>query len=119
MPDFKRLQDLGIDTEEGLVYCADDPEFYIDMMREYASEAKDRADKLCASFSSRDWKNYGIQAHSIKSTSLMIGAKNISELARTMEMAAKEGMEETILSGHERFAAEYVELSEHIRESIG
>ena len=55
MPDFKRLQNLGIDTEEGLLYCADDPEFYIDMLREYASEAKDRADKLCASFSSRNW----------------------------------------------------------------
>lgn len=112
------LQELGIDTVEGLAYCADDQEFYIDMLREYVSEAKDRIDRLCSSFSSRDWKNYGIQAHSIKSTSRMIGAKNMSELARAMEMAAKDGMEEAILSGHDRFVAGYCELSEHIAARI-
>ena len=39
MLDTEALHRIGIDTEEGIAYCADDPEFYEDMLREYLQRA--------------------------------------------------------------------------------
>ena len=119
MLNLKELLSIGIDTDEGMAYCADDPDFYSEMLAEYASEANGRLDDLQTSFTSHDWKRYGILAHSVKSTSRMIGAKDMSEHARVMEMAAKEGPEDTILSGHEQFIAAYRDLAKSIRGCIG
>ena len=41
-------------------------------------------------FASNDWKDYGIQAHSLKSTSATIGAAGLSEMAAKAETAAKQ-----------------------------
>lgn len=38
-----------------------------------------------------DWENYHIQVHALKSTSKSIGATDLSEQARELEMAAKAG----------------------------
>ena len=43
MLDTEALHRIGIDTEEGIAYCADDPEFYEDMLREYLQESDGRA----------------------------------------------------------------------------
>ena len=118
MLNFTKLRVLGIDTDEGLAYCADDAEFYGEMLEEYVSEVGKRLDDLPSHFSSHDWKAYGILAQSIKSSSRMIGAKALSELARELEMATREGAEDTILSGHDRFLTEYRDLAERIRECI-
>jgi len=110
-----QLKALGIDTDEGLAYCADDPEFFEEMLDEYAAEAAGRLEELEESCQEGNWSQYGILAHTVKSTSRMIGAKEFSEKAREMEMAAKEGSGDVIRAGHDRFVAEYRALSEGIR----
>jgi HPt (histidine-containing phosphotransfer) domain-containing protein len=118
MIDLKSLEALGIDTAEGMTYCADDPEFYEEMLSEYISEAQTGAAELEQAYMSRDRSSYGIRAHTIKSTSRMIGAKYISEQARQLEMAAKEGNDETIVSLHDEFIKAYRELVEGICSSM-
>ena len=44
-------------------------------------------DKL---FESKDLKNYQIQTHALKSTSQVIGAVELSKIAKTLEMLAKD-----------------------------
>ena len=96
----EQLKELGIDTEEGLACCADDEEFYLEMIEEYVREGKSRQEKLDACFAAEDWKNYSILSHSLKSTSRMIGAAALSELARELEFASREGDEEKVRSLH-------------------
>ena len=76
-----------LDTKSALLFCANNPEFYREMLRSFVAE--NRMGQLQSYFSQEDWKNYAIQAHSLKGTAKIIGAKELSELAFGLEMAAK------------------------------
>ena len=115
MLDTEALHRIGIDTEEGIAYCADDAEFYEDMLREYLQESDGRAADLRRFYASQDWSQYGLCAHSVKSTSKMIGAKAVSELAREMEFACRNGDAASVLAGHDRFLREYTDLVDGLR----
>ena len=54
-----------------------------------------------------DWKNYAILVHALKSSSKTIGAMELSEVAYTEEMAAKEADEATIRRHHDQMMEEY------------
>lgn len=118
MLNIAALADAGIDTEEGMAYCADDPEFYGEMLGEFVSEAVPRLEGMDRLLSDADWAGYGIHAHTLKSTSRMIGALALSERARAMEIAAKEGDGDTILSSHASFAADCAALVDAIRKAV-
>ena len=115
MLDTEALHRIGIDTEEGIAYCADDPEFYEDMLREYLQESDGRAADLQRFYASQDWSQYGLCAHTVKSTSKMIGAKAVSELAREMELACRSGDPASVLTGHDPFLREYTDLADGLR----
>ena len=119
MLNLQGLRALGLDVEEGMAYCADDEDFYEEMLGEYVREAQAGLEDLTQEYASRDWERYALRAHTIKSTSRMIGAKEVSEKARQMEISAKTGAEEMIHSMHEPFLAEYRSLTEEIRKNIG
>lgn len=118
MFDRALLEQMGIDAGEGLAYCADDPEFYVEMLGEYVAEGSAKTEALERFFEARDWTNYAIQAHSVKSVSRMIGAAALSELARGQETAARDGDEEVVLTGHPRFTSEYAALLAKLRELL-
>ncbi len=115
MLDTEALHRIGIDTEEGIAYCADDAEFYEDMLREYLQESDGRAADLRRFYASQDWSQYGLCAHTVKSTSKMIGAKAVSELAREMELACRSRDAASVLTGHDRFLREYADLADGLR----
>ena len=119
MVDLKALAALGVDAEAGLAYCADDPEFYAEMLGEYADEARVGLEELERFFAGQDWERYGIRAHSIKSTSRTIGAAAFSELAREMEFAARAGRAGEIAARHATFVAGYRQLAGGIRKVLG
>lgn len=115
MLDRPRFEALGIDTEEGLAYCAEDLEFYEEMLEEYADEASHNATDLQQAYGEGDWQRYRIRAHSIKNTSRMIGADTMSERAHALELAAKESDVATIRASHAAFARDYDTLANAIR----
>lgn len=119
MPDMKQLQDLGLHTEDGLAYCADDPEFYAEMLQEYAAESAEKAAELARFYAARDWPNYAIRAHSLKSTSRMIGAQALSDRARGLEAAAKAGDEAAVAADHAPFLAALAALTGRLKELLG
>lgn len=110
MMDMTALNKLGIDTEEGLAYCAEDPEFYEEMLSEFVVEGGSGYSDLKKHFENRDWQHYRITAHTMKSTSKMIGANALSEKARELEAACKEGNESALIAGHDSFVNELAEL---------
>ena len=118
MLDMEALKAAGIDTEEGMAYCADDPEFYEEMIMEYLQESEGRMADLERYCAERDWHSYSICAHSVKSTSRMIGAAKLSEDARIMEMAGREANEEMIPAGHMHLLEAYRHLVEKLRAAV-
>lgn len=63
-------------------------EFYIKMLKDYATN--ERVPKLATAFKDGDWKQYQIEAHSLKSTSKMIGLMEGFEFGKALEEACKE-----------------------------
>ena len=94
-----------INLEVALKYCMDSKDFTIQMLSTF-TDAK-RAEKIQAAFDARDWKNYQILVHALKSTSLSIGAEHLSEAAKKLELAAKENVVEEILTNHAGLMADY------------
>jgi signal transduction histidine kinase/CheY-like chemotaxis protein/HPt (histidine-containing phosphotransfer) domain-containing protein len=67
---------------------------------------------LSESFARKDYKDYGIYAHSLKSTSAIIGAESISDMAKKMEFAAKEGDFSYIETHHDELMEHYADFTE-------
>ena len=118
MANLEALREYGVDTDEGLAYCADDPEFYEEMLGEFLSEGEGRLVDLRTFFETHDWKSYAICAHSVKSTSRMIGAKALSERARELELAGKAEDAAAVEGAHAAFLAEYAALLNRLRAAL-
>jgi HPt (histidine-containing phosphotransfer) domain-containing protein len=116
--DLTKVAELGVDTEEGLAYCADDLEFYGEVLEEFISEGTAKADELRQFFAAQDWANYAIRAHTVKTISRTIGARQLSEHARVLEFAAKEGDSAVIRAEHEPFTAELGTLIAGLEEVV-
>lgn len=101
-----------LDTATGLGYCMNDKGFYHEMLAEYVKN--DRSADLESSFAKGDFDNYRINMHSLKSTSLTIGAVALSETAKTIEMACKEGNVDFVRSQHEKCMADYKTVLEKL-----
>ena len=101
-----------IDLDTGLQYCMDSKEFFIEMLTTFTDI--ERANKIQAAFDSGDWKNYQILVHALKSTSLSIGAANLSERAKNLEHAAKDNNIDDIKANHADLMAIYQKVREEI-----
>ena len=97
----------------------DSKSFYVQMLTRF-TDAK-RAEKIQDTFDAEDVKNYQILVHALKSTSLSIGAENLSERARNLEFAAKDERIDEIKANHGDLMAEYAkirgEISKWLEES--
>lgn len=113
MESLEEIPELDIQT--GLRYCMD-KEFYEEILREYI-----QADKVAALeqfYQAKDWKNYTITIHALKSSSLTIGATSLSEGAKALEMAAKAEDENYILSNHQTVMENYISLLEKLQKIL-
>ncbi|MBR1477009.1 MAG: response regulator [Lachnospiraceae bacterium] len=87
---LETLAGKGINVSAGLQYCRGDSDFYTELLKKFAREAEFKLNEIKTSFENKDYDNYRIKVHALKSTSKMIGADELSELARNLENAAKQ-----------------------------
>lgn len=108
---IKKETDLDVDL--GLEYCMNNASNYNEILKSYVEEeASEKLDKM---FNEKDWENYSIVVHSLKSTSLIIGAKDLSEKAKKLELASKSKDEEYIITNHENLMHQYKNLILNLR----
>ena len=112
------LRKCGIDTEAGLKYCVGDKEFYKSLLIQFATESADKIGSMKKYYNSRDWHNYEILVHALKSTAKMIGIADLSEKAKALEQAAKQNDANYILENHEQMIKDYGRITADIREQI-
>jgi len=101
------LREAGIEPETGLTYCQNDKAFYLTMLAEFAHARDGKTADLKAAYEASDWNNYAIGVHALKSTSRMIGAVTLSEIAARLEQAANSGDTAEILQEHDDMLAMY------------
>ena len=112
------MENLGIEVETGLKYCMDDEEFYKSVLTEYINDSTEKKVNLEKFYKEGDLKNYTIAVHALKSTSKMLGIMGLSEQARSLEMAAKEGDSGFIDANHARLMEDYTSITDGIRRVL-
>ncbi|MDY6351155.1 MAG: response regulator [Selenomonas sp.] len=85
LPEWLRTQTL-LDTKSGLTNCGS-PEDYLETLRLFAEAYEENAATIRQFFDAKDWKNYTIRVHALKSSARIIGARELSELAAALEQA--------------------------------
>jgi CheY-like chemotaxis protein/HPt (histidine-containing phosphotransfer) domain-containing protein len=101
------LAKCGFDIRKGISNCGGEEEFYRSILLEYLNSSYEKRKKLEEYLKDGDMKGYGIQVHSLKSTSATIGAMALSEKALELEQLAKEGKIGEVRLKHEPMFAEY------------
>jgi len=99
-----------LDTETGMAYCMNDENFYLEMIAEYKKGNK--AADLLRYYEAEDWENYRITIHALKSTSLSIGAVELSEAAKALETACKENNFDYVRENAEQVRQKYLSILE-------
>ena len=68
---------------------------------------------------SKDWDNYTIKIHALKSSAKLIGALELSDKAYNLEMAGKEKNIDYIAENHDSFMLEYKQLGDSLTSVMG
>ncbi len=105
-----------LNIKEGMAYCVGKEDFYFEMLGDYAKSVYFK--KLDQCFKDGDFDNYRINAHTIKSSARTLGANNISEEARQLEYAAKDGDISYIRENHVRLIEDNDKLIRYITEVL-
>ncbi len=111
----QELAKEGLDVAKGIVFC-NGKEQYINILRGFCEECDDSDAFVEEMFEKQDWHNYTIAVHGIKGAMRSIGAIKISELARQLEMAGKEGRIDFILEHHNELLEKYRKFFARLRE---
>ncbi|MCR5686139.1 MAG: response regulator, partial [Lachnospiraceae bacterium] len=111
---YKKLEAAGINTSQGLSFCANDSEFYEEMLCTYLDAAGTRKNELESAIASEDLHTYAIKVHALKSTSRTIGAEELSEMAAALERAANAGNAAEVKTGHAGLMKKYGETVDAI-----
>lgn len=113
------LKENGVDTEAAMKYLSNDDDLYKQLLIQYAEASKERVTKLNGFLEKKDLKNYEILIHSTKSNTRMIGFTEVSEGARKLEEAAREGNEDYIVANHSDVLNKCNAAAELISELLG
>lgn len=96
-----------ISVSKGLGYTGNNEDTYYEILSVYARKGKEKREQINSFAEKEDWKNYIIEVHALKSTSLSIGAVELSELAKKLELAGKAGDYDTIVKENDALSELY------------
>lgn len=105
-----------LNVNAALQYCCGSAELLNDLLHDFTEN--DHFSDLKAAFEEKRWEDYRRHAHSLKSTSLMIGLTGLSERARASELALKGGCTEFAELNHDSLIEEYSALLGKIKDYL-
>lgn len=110
----KEIRDIRLlNVVKGIEYCGD-AEDYMDALEIYHKSIETKAEQIEADLESMDMSAYTLKVHSLKSTSLAIGAEELSEFAKKLELAGKEGDTDTV----KKETPELLKMYRSLKESL-
>ena len=80
------------------------------------AEAPEKRSRIVDGYEKKNWKNYSVYTHSLKSTSRLIGATELSEIAERMEKASNDKNEEAIAKEHDKMLMLYEKIVSSIKD---
>lgn len=105
----------GINIAEALKRHSGTLEEYLEILRLFYMDGKQKIKHLTELLKKKDWKNYRIEVHALKSASANIGADRLSTEAKEHEDAAAAENEEFITQNSDGLLEDYRNLLSEIR----
>lgn len=109
---------MGIDVAMGISNCGGKFEDYLKILKITYDYGEKQLDELKEAFETKDYETYIIKIHSIKSTSLNIGATGISAMARSQEEEGRAGNYAYIDKHMQEFQDDYRTLLQTIKSLL-
>ena len=115
MPGYlTRIKDMEeIDEQAGLKNCGSWDGYY-SVLTVFHQTGKDKADEIEKYFKEYDLENYTIKVHALKSSARIIGMEKLSEKARKLEDAGKQGDRKYISDNTEELLEMYREINKKL-----
>lgn len=107
-----------IDEKQGALYCGSLEDFE-DILRIHYEDYEESYQKIQAFYDSKDWKNYVILVHGLKSSMKSVGIMKLSDMCLELELAGKENRIDYILKNHDVMMAEYARIHDVIGNRLG
>ncbi len=111
---YAGLAKAGINAQMGLDYCCGEVDFYCEMLQMFCFQSSEKKEEISALYAAANWEDYAVKVHALKSTSLTIGAEELSAQAKALEQAGKKGDTEYIRANHPALLQLYEEVCESI-----
>lgn len=104
---FKSLDNIeGIDVETAIRNTGSESAFET-VLKIFYDSIPSKCEEINSYYAKKDWKNYTISVHSLKSSAILIGALELGEMARLLERAGKEKDIDYIDDHHAELMEEY------------
>ena len=104
-----------IEVEQGITNCGGDVQDYLKILKIAYDYGEKQLSELKNAWKQQDYEHYIIKIHSLKSTSLNMGAVDISAAARMQEESGRAGNFTYIDEQMETFQDAYRELLKHLK----
>lgn len=104
-----------IDVPSAVESAEGDKECFRFLLESFKDNEGKNRDDIQTAFETKDYKNYTIFVHALKSTAKMIGAEELSEEARALETAGKEENIAYINANHEETMIMYKKVVDEIK----
>ena len=112
----------NLDVESALKLVGSETLFW-QILKEYAKSIPKKSKVLQKHYDDKNWKNYTIEAHALKSFSKQMGAMELSDLAAQMEKAGNNNDIDFIVAHHDELIEKYQAygpiLAEYLEEDAG
>nr|MCR5452958.1 response regulator [Lachnospiraceae bacterium] len=105
------LRDYGIDINAGIRHSGS-IDMYIDLLKIFHRAVDDNVKEISRLYEEKDYKNYTIKVHALKSSAKTIGALKFGEKAQRLEDAGKAQDIDYIQNKNEGFIKEYKAFKE-------
>lgn len=111
-------QMVGVDTKAGLDMTGGNVGQYREILQEFGVNTLKKTEDIKRYCREKDWENYVISVHALKSTAKVIGALELSDRALALEMAGKQGDVGQIIENTGRLLEEYERIGSKIRSLL-
>ncbi|MBQ8567856.1 MAG: response regulator [Oscillospiraceae bacterium] len=100
----------NISVKKGLGYAGGSEDAYYEILEMYVRKGTEKIAQINTLAAEENWKNYTIEVHALKSTSLSIGAVKLSEFAKKLELAGKSGDNDMIRKENDELMKLYADV---------
>lgn len=93
-------------------------EAFLSVLEIYFDSYKAKSEEINRFYEARDWENYTIRVHALKSSSRLVGALKVADAAQKLEAAGMNSDTDYILSHHDELMNEYASVIEELSPKL-